>query len=108
MEALLVPKNFVVQSHKGPYEVNFTDDLLSDVRPLSAGEPHFIVDEKVANLYSKELSSITNHANTILVQATEDNKSLDQVSNIVNQLVIEYNKKLSPFSIKSIEDDLFE
>ena len=87
MEALLVPKNLVIKSHKGPYEVNFTEDLLSDVRPLFTGEPHFIVYEKVAKLYNKELSSIIDHANTILVQATEDNKSLDQVSNIVNQLV---------------------
>jgi 3-dehydroquinate synthase len=87
MEALLVPESLAINSHKGQYQAHFKNDLLRDVRPLLANEPHFIVDENVARIYCEQLSSIVNHPNTILVQPAEEFKSLDVVSQIIQRLV---------------------
>ena len=87
MEASLVPESLVINSHKGQYQAHFKNDLLRDIRPLLANEPHFIVDENVARIYKDELSSILAHPNMILVQPTEELKSLDVVSKIIQRLV---------------------
>lgn len=87
MEASLVPESLVINSHKGQYQAHFKNDLLRDIRPLLANEPHFIVDENVAHIYGEQLSSIVNHPNTILVQPAEEFKSLDVVSKIIQRLV---------------------
>jgi 3-dehydroquinate synthase len=87
MEALLVPESLLINSHKGQYQAHFKNDLLRDVQPLLTNEPHFIVDENVARIYGEQLSAIVNHPNTILVQPTEEFKSLDVVSKIIQRLV---------------------
>lgn len=87
MEALPVPDPLVINSHKGHYQAHFTNNLLSDIQPLLVNEPHFIIDENVARIYGEQLSVIVNHPNTILIQATEERKSLDEVSKIIRRLV---------------------
>jgi 3-dehydroquinate synthase len=87
MGASLVPESLLINSHKGQYQAHFKNDLLRDVQPLLTNEPHFIVDENVARIYGEQLSAIVNHPNTILVQPTEEFKSLDVVSKIIQRLV---------------------
>ena len=83
-----MPDSLVINSHKGQYQAHFKNDLLRDIQPLFANEPHFIVDENVARIYSEQLSSVVNHPNTILVRPTEEFKSLDVVSKIIQHLVV--------------------
>ena len=82
-----MPESLVINSHKGQYQAHFKNDLLRDIQPLLANEPHFIVDENVARIYGEQLSSIVNHPNTILIRPTEEFKSLDVVSTIIQRLV---------------------
>ncbi|OGQ55222.1 MAG: hypothetical protein A3J24_09105 [Deltaproteobacteria bacterium RIFCSPLOWO2_02_FULL_53_8] len=87
MEASAVSEKLVIQSHKGPYTVWFDDGLLHDPGCLMDGEPHFLVDSNVACLYAQKLRDILAHPNAILIDATEDNKSLEKIIPIFERLV---------------------
>ena len=78
---------WVIQSHKGPYSVQFDDTLLSEPARLLEGEPHFLVDANIARLYHGALSAILGHSRTIVIDATEDNKSLQRTVPVFERLV---------------------
>lgn len=77
----------IIQSHSGPYSVSFIPDLA----PLEAegkdANNFFIVDARVAEMYSRELGSILGGARTIVVEAKESNKEIANVVAIMEQLV---------------------
>jgi 3-dehydroquinate synthase len=77
----------VVQSHRGPYRVFFDNALRSDPNPLFEGEPHFLIDSNVARLYRAEFRAIIEHPHTIVVEATEENKSIEKVIPVLERLV---------------------
>jgi 3-dehydroquinate synthase len=82
-----VPEGFVIQSHKGPYSVAFADDLLDDCQRLFVGQSHFLVDANVARLYGDRLSPVFKHPHTLIIEATEDNKSVERVIPVIERLV---------------------
>ncbi len=88
MGALTVSKKLVIQSHKGPYSVYFDNTLLSDPVRLFDGEPHFLIDANVARLYASDLHAILERPNTIIIEATEENKSIEKTIPVLEQLVL--------------------
>lgn len=82
-----MPDGLVVQSHTGPYRVHFVPDLLDDCSLLSTSEPHFVVDVNVARLYAEPLKKVLRRPNTICIDATEENKSIEQVIPVLRKLV---------------------
>lgn len=65
-----------IQSHAGPYTVLFEDEALAK---LSASVPegaHFVVDERVARLYSGELAGVLGSPSVLELEASEETKSL--------------------------------
>lgn len=77
----------VIQSHRGPYTVFFDNALCSNPEPLLEGEPHFLIDSNIVRLYAVEFRSIIDHPNTIVIEATEENKSIEKVIPILERLV---------------------
>lgn len=77
----------MIQSHKGPYSVVFDDKLLSDPVRLLEGEPHFLIDANVARLYSSQLHSALARPTTIVIEAIEENKSIEKAIPVLEQLV---------------------
>jgi 3-dehydroquinate synthase len=78
----------VVQSHKGPYTVYFHNTVPEcPMSVLSEASAHFLVDANVARLYRLELAAVLNHPNSIVINATEDAKSIEQVIPIIEKLV---------------------
>ncbi|MDE2510682.1 MAG: iron-containing alcohol dehydrogenase, partial [Elusimicrobia bacterium] len=77
----------LIQSHRGPYAVEFGSAVLSAPAALLEGEPHFLVDANVARLHAAELKPVLSHARTILIEATEANKSLDRIIPVIESLV---------------------
>jgi 3-dehydroquinate synthase len=82
-----VPEPLVIQSHKGPYTVVFDDGLLANPRRLLDGEPHFLVDSNVARLYAGPLKPVLEHPRTIRIEATEENKSIERIVPVIEELV---------------------
>lgn len=82
-----MPEGLVIQSHKGPYSVEFVDDLLVDCQRLFAGQPHFLVDANVVRLYGDRLGSVFEHPLTLVIEATEENKSIECIIPVIERLV---------------------
>ncbi len=76
-----------IKSQSGPYEVAFAPDLLDDISPITSGSQHFIVDANIARLYSGPLAGVLRLDTTILIDATEENKSIERVIPVIERLV---------------------
>lgn len=77
----------IIQSHKGPYQVVFAPNLLNEPGAIVTGDCHFLVDARVEMLYRNNLGSVLPKGRTILIDAQEDNKSLQNIIPIIEKLV---------------------
>lgn len=77
----------VVQSHRGPYEARFDDDALLSLNSNVPASAHFIVDARMAELYRDALSAVLATPSVLLIEATEQNKSLEKFPAYVDHLV---------------------
>ncbi len=78
---------FVVQSHTGPYEVEFDRGAISRITGTVPPRSHFFVDANVARLYATELRTVLESPSVMVVEATEGNKSLERFPEYVEHLV---------------------
>ena len=76
-----------IQSHRGEYQVSFVPDLLQNPKMLMEGEPHFIIDSKIARTYKDQLHLVLQHEHVIEIDAVEQNKDLETASRIISDLV---------------------
>lgn len=76
-----------IQSYKGQYSVLFNDNLLSELSGFLNKESHFLIDSNIARLYKTELGPILSSPNTILIDAKEENKTLEKIIPVIEQLV---------------------
>jgi 3-dehydroquinate synthase len=76
-----------IQSYKGVYSVNFDNQLFVNTEKLMVGEPHFLIDANVARLYAEKLKPILVHKNTVVIEATEENKSIERIIPVFERLV---------------------
>jgi 3-dehydroquinate synthase len=88
MVVLHVFDSITIKSHKGPYTVSFDTNFSLNHLLLVLDESHFIIDAKVAKLYSSQLSNILARPNTIIIEAREDNKSLERIVPIFEKLIL--------------------
>jgi len=87
MEVSVVHKSLEIDSYKGKYSLEIKDnftDLSGSIKEL---DNHFIVDSKVAHLYKKQLKFIDSGRSKYLIDANEDNKSIEKVIPIFRHLV---------------------
>ena len=77
----------IIQSHKGPYTVRFYDMVISATETFDLNKTHFLIDERIAELYFTELSDILGGRSVLKIPATEVGKSLDHFSGYVSHLV---------------------
>lgn len=82
-----VREELTINSHKGPYVVHFVDGLLSTPQSFLEGDPHVIIDANIAKIYKSGLKSVLSHPNTIVLEATENTKSLQQIIPVIELLV---------------------
>ncbi len=82
-----VSEPMVIQSHKGPYDIHFADDALEALDAAVPDQTHFLIDRRVAELYGPSIHNILSSPSVLLVQATEDNKTLDRFGAYVQHLV---------------------
>lgn len=83
----VVSDTLTIQSHKGPYTVHFGDGPLRDPSRFPEGHSHLLVDANVARLYEKPLASWLQRPTTVVMEALEDNKSLEGLVPLFHQLV---------------------
>lgn len=82
-----VSDTLTIQSHKGPYTVYFGDGPLVDAAKFPAATSHILIDSNVARLYAGPLSDWLARPTTVVMDALEDNKSLEGLVPLFHQLV---------------------
>lgn len=76
-----------IKSRSGSYGVSFIPELLGDITAILQGTPFFLVDANVARLYALPLAAVLANPNTIIIEATEENKSIERVIPVIERLV---------------------
>ncbi len=76
-----------IQSHRGEYVVHFRTGIDPQLGNLLDGSVHPIIDANVARLYCDSLRPAITHENAIIIEATESNKSIQNVIPVFEQLV---------------------
>lgn len=76
-----------VQSHTGPYMVTFDEAAFRRLCDFVRPGMHFIVDERVATLYTADLGGVLASPSVLRIQADEGAKSLDRFPRYVEHLV---------------------
>ena len=87
MVVSLVSKTININSHKGEYVVTFLSNSIKKLNSESKDENFYIVDKNIAKIYGNQLINILNSNRVLLIDALEDNKSLDKFPAYVNSLV---------------------
>src|SRR3990167_4615573 len=85
MEGLCVFEPLSIQSHKGEYQVYFEDEII--FKDLYLESCHFLIDANVARQYQHELAEILKAPSVLIIEATEQNKTLDKFPFYVESLV---------------------
>ncbi len=77
----------IIKSYLKEYEAEFCTDFgfLEHIKHI--GNPFFIVDKKVYELYKETLEAVIQNAPVYLLNAVEANKNIDQVFQIIDQMV---------------------
>lgn len=87
MVGLAVSKKIAIQSSRGPYDVCFEESSFDKLVREISDASHFIIDRKVASLYSKELKPVLAHSSVLFIEATEGAKSFEQIGHYVSHLL---------------------
>jgi 3-dehydroquinate synthase len=76
-----------IKSFKGPYTANLDANIIQNPEILLAGQPAFLIDANVARLYYKSLKTIIEHPTTIIIEAKEENKTIQQIIPVIDHFV---------------------
>ena len=87
MEGLHVFEQMTIQSKSGPYHVSYELEHLDNIIDMQEGITHFLVDSKVANLYKESLNSVLKNPKTLIIEAKEKNKSIENITPLIENLV---------------------
>jgi 3-dehydroquinate synthase len=82
-----VVKSIEIQSYKGPYQLEFTNESFRKVSQLQSEKTQLIVDEQVYRLYRDSFEKNLSNFKKITIVATEENKNIDKISSYVSSLM---------------------
>jgi 3-dehydroquinate synthase len=79
--------SITIQSYKGPYKATFDRDGLAKLNADIPEDAHFIVDQRIADLYGAQMAAVLAHPSVLLITAHERNKSLNKLPAYVAHLM---------------------
>lgn len=89
-------ESLAIRSHKGVYTARFCRSGLETLKDQFQEGAHYIVDGNVARLHRERLENVLAHKNTLIIEATEENKSLDRFPDYVEKLVRQKIRRQQP------------
>lgn len=87
MEVLLVLRDFTVRSKFREYSVEFVKDFSQIVKEFSLEKTYFLVDKRIIELYRQKIQKIIPNERIIVVDANEQNKTLEYCYKVIEDLV---------------------
>ena len=79
MVVLRVSDEIKILSHKGEYVVNFFSSGIDQLNQQPIENAIYIVDQNIAQIYNNRLGNILNSQKVLIIEATEENKSLTTI-----------------------------
>ncbi|PIR26642.1 MAG: 3-dehydroquinate synthase [Deltaproteobacteria bacterium CG11_big_fil_rev_8_21_14_0_20_42_23] len=95
MEDMLVSDFISVQSATRLYSVFFRESVVSDIDKACEKDAFFVIDSHVCKLYAELFIKIP-QKRIILIEPTEENKSIDKVKELIECLVEKQIRKNNP------------
>jgi 3-dehydroquinate synthase len=86
MGAFLVSKIITISSHKHEYTADFNKSFFQKLTHELDPRAIYILDRKLVDIYHSDFRNIIQNTRYILIEATEENKSLDKFPNYIEQL----------------------
>ena len=80
-------KSLEIKSQSGIYKAEISNNFFERLNKLSEKNPFFLLDSNIARLYSVQLQGILSSPRTILVDAIEDNKSIEKIAPLIEVIV---------------------
>jgi 3-dehydroquinate synthase len=77
----------VVQSHAGSYSAEFDENFFARLAGEAAARTHLIIDRRLTVLYGEQLAAVLAAPSVLLVDALEENKSLEAMPRWVAHLL---------------------
>ena len=87
MEDFLVSDQIFIDSHKGGYSVAFNKKGFEELNEKPLNDAIYIVDKNVAQIYGSSLENILDKERCLIIEALEENKSLDCFPAYIDTLV---------------------
>jgi 3-dehydroquinate synthase len=87
MVDFLVSNLINISSHKGEYVVSFIRENIKKLNSELSKDNFYIIDKNIATIYGNQLNNILNSNRVLLIEASEENKSLDKFPAYVDSLV---------------------
>jgi len=82
-----VSSKITIQSHKGEYTASFVRGGMDQLNNAPIENAVYLIDKSISQLYKNRLRNILSFQRVIIIDATEENKSLDKISGYVDKLV---------------------
>jgi 3-dehydroquinate synthase len=79
--------DFSIDSHRGPYFVNIVNSIEECFKEKDGIQHHYLVDTNVADIYRAELMQLIDYEQIIEINATEENKSIENIIPIIKELL---------------------
>ncbi|KHE94092.1 MAG: iron-containing alcohol dehydrogenase [Candidatus Scalindua rubra] len=80
-------EKFIVKSRLRDYEVCFLEDINSTIEHYANINSFFIIDKRVMDLFGKQISCKLTGERTLIVEAVEQNKTLDYCTGLIQRLI---------------------
>lgn len=80
-------KKLSVKSNIRDYSVFFTDDIKDGSNTVRADKRFFIIDRNVNDIYKKTLPALVGSSRSLIIEASEDKKTLDHIKVVVRHLI---------------------
>lgn len=80
-------EKFIVKSRLKDYEVYFLEDINSAIEHYAKINSFFIIDKRVMDLFGKQISYKLTAERIIIVEAVEQNKTLDYCVGLIQRLI---------------------
>lgn len=107
MVAMPIYNKLKIKSNIRNYSVNFVSDFSEILLKDSLEKSYYIIDQNVFNLYNEKFKGIIQQNRHLIVEATEQHKTLDYVKVVVRSLIgnnIKRNNKLIAIGGGIIQD----
>lgn len=87
MVVFLVSNEIKIKSHNGIYTASFKQGGMDELNKNVNNEAIYIIDKNIAELYKGQLENILKNGRVLIIQATEENKTLEKLPKYIDELV---------------------